>query len=195
MCALQVRHWPATSLRLYVCVIIDRRGLDETSRDMVPTGEFDRVVEPADVHPWKPAFEPGECRRIPRQNIQTDKRQTPHIARKPFRPDRKHAVGLGEALDEVVKGGPDRECRASRRRHIPIHNDDSLRGQLGRKIGNQRTRRTMTHNNGFMAAGHVLKESRVPCAPGRRRMMMGQDVGHLDMASRRPQAFGRWLPA
>jgi hypothetical protein len=162
---------------------------------MVPIGEFDRVVEPADVHPWKPAFEPGERHRVARQNIQTDKRHTPHIARKPSRPDRKHAVGFGEALDEVVKGRPDREGCASRWRHVPIHNDYSARGQPGRKFGNQRARRTMTHHNWFMAAGDVLQKVRVPCAPGRRRMMMGQDVRHLDMTSRRPQAFGRWLPA
>src|SRR5215204_5660511 len=110
---------------------------------MVPIGEFYRVVEPVDVHPWKPAFELGECRSVARQNIQTDKRPTPHIARKPSRPDRKHAVGFDEALDEVVKGGPDREGCALRWRHVSIHNDYSARGQPGRKIGNQRTRRTM----------------------------------------------------
>ena len=162
---------------------------------MIPIGEFYRIVEPADVHPWKSAFEPGECRSIPRQHIQTDKRQTPHIARKPFRPDRKHAVGFDEALDEVVKGRPDWERCAARWRHVPIHNDYSARRQPGREIGNQRTRRTMTHHNCFMAAGHVLKELSVPCASGRRRRMMGQDVRHLDITSRRPQAFGRWLPA
>ena len=162
---------------------------------MLPIGEFCRVVEPADVHPWKSTFEPGECRRVARQNIQTDKRHTPHIARKPSGPDRKHAVGFDKALDEVVKGGPDRDGCAARRRHVPIHNDYSACGQFGRKIGNQRTRRTMTHHNRFMAAGHVLQKVRGPCAPGRRRMVMGQYVRHLDMTSRRPQAFGRWLPA
>ena len=162
---------------------------------MLPIGKFDRVVEPADVHPRKSAFEPGQCHRVARQNIQTDKRHPPHIARKPSGPDRKHAVGFDKALDEVVKGGPDRDGCAARRRHVPIHNDYSACGQFGRKIGNQRTCRTMTHHNRFMAAGHVLQKVRGPCAPGRRRMVMGQYVRHLDMTSRRPQVFGRWLPA
>ena len=162
---------------------------------MVPVGELYRVVEPTDMHPRKFTFEPGECHRVARQNIQTDKRHTPPIARKPFRPDRKHAVGFDEALDEFVKGGPDREGCASRWRHVPIHNDYSPRGQLGREIGNQRTRRTMTHRNWFIAAGHVLQKLGGPCAPGRRRTVMGQYVRHLDMTSRRPQAFGRRLPA
>src|SRR5258705_7529969 len=162
---------------------------------MVPIGEFYRVVEPADMHPWKSTLEPGECHRVARQNIQTDKRHTLHIARKPSRPDRKHAVGFDEALDEVVKRGPDREGCALRWRHFPIHNDYSPRGQPGRKIGRQHTRRTMAHHNWFMAAGDMLQKLRVPCAPGRRRTVMGQYIRHLNMTSRREQAFGRWLPA
>jgi len=162
---------------------------------MLPIGEFDRFVEPADVHPRKSTFEPGKCRRVPRQSIQSNKRHAPHIARKPSRPDRKHAVRFREALDEVAKGGPDRERCTSRWRHVPIHHDDSARGQLGRKIGNQRTRRTMTHHDRFTTAGHMLQKSSGPSAPGRRRRVMGQYVRHLDMTSGSPQAFGRRLPA
>src|SRR5882724_8394225 len=148
---------------------------------MLPIDEFYRVVEPADVHPRKSTLELGECRRVARQSIQTDKRHAPHIAREPSRPDRKHAVGLDEALDEIVKGGPDRERCTSRWRHIPIHNDYSARGQSGCEIGTQRTCRTMTHHNWFMAAGDVLQKLRSPCTPGRRRMVIGQYIRDLDM--------------
>src|SRR5882762_6680898 len=109
MCALQVRDRPATTLRFRGCVIIDRRSLDETGRDMVPAVEFYRVVEPSDMHSWKSAFEPGECRGVARQNIQTDKRHTLRVTRKPFGPDRKRSVGFDEALDEVEQGRPDWE--------------------------------------------------------------------------------------
>jgi hypothetical protein len=124
MRALQIRNRPATSLRRDRRVIIDRGSLDEAGRDMVPAGEFDRVVEPVDMHPRQFIFESGECRRVPRQDIQTDKRHALRIARKPSRPDRKHAVRFGKALDEVVKGGPDREGRAVRGWHFTIHDDD-----------------------------------------------------------------------
>jgi hypothetical protein len=53
----------------------------------------------------------------------------------------------------------------------------------------------MTHHDRFTTVGHMLQKSSGPRAPGRRRPVMGQYVRHLDMASRRPQAFGRRLPA
>ena len=154
----------------------------------LPIGEFYRLVEPADVHSRQSNFEPGECRGVTGQNIDADERRAPRIVRKPFRPDRKHAVGPGEAFDEIVKGRPDRKRCALRRRHVAIHDDDCPRGQPGRQIGNQRARRTMTHHDRFRAVGHMLQKSGIPRAPGGRRRVMGQYVRHLDVASRRPQA-------
>lgn len=193
MRAAQIRNWPATPLRCDRCVIIDRRSLDEAGRDMVPAGEFDGLVEPADRHPWQSTFEPGECRRVARQDIQTDTRHTLRIARKPSRPDRKHAVRSGEALDEVVKSGPDREGRALRRRHLPVHDDDCTRSKPSREIGGQHTRRTVTDYDGLVVANDVLQKVRGPGAPGRRLTVIGQYVRNLDATSRRPQAFSRWL--
>jgi hypothetical protein len=99
------------------------------------------------MHPRQSTFEPGECHRVARRDIHTDKRHALRIAGKPSRPDRKHAVRFGEAPDEVVKGGPDREGRALRWRHFPIDKDYSARGQPGREIGGQHTRRTMADHN------------------------------------------------
>jgi len=101
MRALQPRNRPATPLRFRECVIIDRRRLDEAGANMLPVGKFDRVVEPADVHSWQLGFESGEGYGIACQNIQAD-RHSPRIARKPPRPDWKHPVGSGNALDVLV---------------------------------------------------------------------------------------------
>jgi hypothetical protein len=195
MRALQPRNWPATALRFCGCVAIDFRSLDEAGRDMVPVGEFDRVVEPGDMQSWKFTFELGERDRIAGQDIQADERRASRIARKPFRPNRKSSVRPGKAPDEIAKSWPDRRGRALRRGHVSIHNDYAPHGQLGRQIGDQCARRAMTHHNRFIAGCHMFEKMRGPCTPRRRRVMVGQYVRHLDMTSCRPQMPGRRLPA
>ena len=194
MRALQSCNRPAPPLGFCKCVIIDRGSLDVAGTDMVPATEIDRIFEPTDVHSWKLGFELGECHSIVCQDIQADERHSPRIAGKPSRPDWKHPVGSGKALYQLVQNGSDRQGHAFRWGHLPIHNDDATHGKPGRQLGSQHARRTMTHHKWLIGGGHMFEEMRGPYAPGRRRMMVGQNVRHLDTMSRRPQMPRRWLP-
>ena len=53
MRAFQPYYRPSPPCRFQGCVIINRRALNEPSWNVVPAGEFDRIVEPVDRQPWK----------------------------------------------------------------------------------------------------------------------------------------------
>src|SRR5207247_6897794 len=51
MRAFQPRDRPSPPSRFQGCVVINRRALNERGWNMVPAGEFDRVVEPVERQP------------------------------------------------------------------------------------------------------------------------------------------------
>ncbi len=83
MSAFQPYDRPSPPSRFQGGVIINGRALNEPSWNLVPAGEFDRILEPIDRQPWQSALELCECDRVSRQEVQTNEGCASNIAGEP----------------------------------------------------------------------------------------------------------------
>jgi hypothetical protein len=182
MRAVQLYHRPSAPSRFLGCVIVNRRALNEASRDVVPAGEFDRVVEPLDRQFWQFALELRECDGVSCQKVQTNQGRALGIGGEPSRPDRKTSIAARDASYEIPKRGPDRRGSASRWRHLTVDDDNAAARQPVCEIGDQRTCRAVADQYWLVARRDALEQVGRPATPGRRRLVV-EDIWNLDVVS------------
>ena len=83
VCAFQLHDRPSPPLRFQGGVIINWRALNVPGWNVLPAGEFDRIVEPVGRQPRQSALELRERDRVFREEIQTDEGCASGIAGEP----------------------------------------------------------------------------------------------------------------